>query len=130
MPLIRLSAGSATSEGRAQRNLEGEIGKRDFNAALKLADATWNETMNRLQVEGGTEEQRRTFYSAVYRSLIFPHRFFEFDENQKPVYFSPYDGKVHPGYLYTDTGYWDTFRASHPLYNLLFPDHARQPGCV
>jgi predicted alpha-1,2-mannosidase len=58
----------------------------------------------------------------VYRSLIFPHRFHEFDENNKPIYFSPYDGKVHSGHLYTDTGYWDTFRASHPLYNLLFPE--------
>jgi predicted alpha-1,2-mannosidase len=54
--------------------------------------------------------------------VIFPHRFYEFDENQKPVYFSPYDGKIHSGYMYTDTGFWDTFRASHPLYNLLFPE--------
>ncbi len=76
----------------------------------------------RIQVEGGTEEQQPTFYSAFYRSVIFPHRFHELDEQGKPVYFSPYDGKVHSGHLYTDTGFWDTFRASHPLYNLLFPE--------
>jgi len=115
-------ASSYLSPTQAQRNLDREIGKRDFNAALQFADAAWNDTMNRLRVEGGSEEQQRTFYSAVYRSLIFPHRFHELDENNKPVYFSPYDGKVHSGYLYTDTGYWDTFRASHPLYNLLFPE--------
>ncbi len=115
-------ASSYLSPAQAQRNLDREIGKRDFNAALEFADATWNETMNKLRVEGGSEEQQRTFYSAVYRSLIFPHRFHEFDENNRPVYFSPYDGKVHRGHLYTDTGYWDTFRASHPLYNLLFPE--------
>lgn len=115
-------ASSYISPAQAQRNLDREIGQRDFDAVLAAADATWNSTLNRIQIEGGTQEQQRTFYSAIYRSVIFPHRFFEFDENDKPVYFSPYDGKVYQGKLYTDTGYWDTFRASHPLYNLLFPE--------
>lgn len=121
-PVTCKVASSYISPEQAQRNLDREIGKRGFDAVLKDADAKWNETMNRLKVEGGTEEQQRTFYSAVYRSLIFPHRFFEYDENNQPAYFSPYDGKIHSGRLYTDTGYWDTFRASHPLYNLLFPE--------
>lgn len=115
-------ASSYISPVQAQRNLDREIGKKDFNAVLAAADATWNDTLNRIQVEGGSEEQQRTFYSALYRSVIFPHRFFELDEDGKAVYFSPYDGKIHQGTLYTDTGYWDTFRASHPLYNLLFPE--------
>jgi len=115
-------ASSYISPEQAQRNLDREIGNADFDTVLKRADARWNETFDRIRVEGGTEEQHRTFYSALYRSVIFPHRFHEFDENQKPVYFSPYDGKVHSGYLYTDTGFWDTFRASHPLYNILFPE--------
>lgn len=115
-------ASSYISAEQAQRNLDREIGNADFDAVLARADAKWNETFNRIRVEGGSEEQQRTFYSAFYRSVIFPHRFYEFDEQGKPVYFSPYDGKVHPGYLYTDTGFWDTFRASHPLYNLLFPE--------
>jgi predicted alpha-1,2-mannosidase len=78
--------------------------------------------LNRARVEGGTEEQRRTFYSALYRSILFPHRFNEEDADGNPIYFSPYDGKVHQGYMFTDSGYWDTFRAAHPLYNLLFPE--------
>jgi predicted alpha-1,2-mannosidase len=119
-------ASSYISPEQAQRNLDREIGKANFDTVLKRADAKWNETFNLIRVEGGTEEQQRTFYSAFYRSVIFPHRFFEFDESGKPVYFSPYDGKVHSGYLYTDTGFWDTFRASHPLYNLLFPEVGAQ----
>jgi predicted alpha-1,2-mannosidase len=115
-------ASSYISPEQAQRNLDREIGTAGFDEVLQKADATWNKTMERLQVEGGTEEQHRTFYSAVYRSVIFPHRFYEFGADGKPVYFSPYDGKIHQGYLYTDTGFWDTFRASHPLYNLLFPE--------
>ena len=115
-------ASSYLGAAQAQHNLEREIGNADFDTVLKRADAKWNETFSRVLVEGGTEEQRRTFYTAFYRSVIFPHRFFELDEQGKPVYFSPYDSKQHSGYLYTDTGFWDTFRASHPLYNLLFPE--------
>ena len=116
------AASSYISHEQAQRNLDREIGKADFDTVLKGADARWNETFDLIRVEGGTEEQQRTFYSALYRSVIFPHRFHELDADGKPVYFSPYDGKIHSGYLYTDTGFWDTFRASHPLYNLLFPE--------
>jgi predicted alpha-1,2-mannosidase len=115
-------ASSFISPAQAQRNLDREIGNADFDTMLKRADAKWNELFDLIRIEGGTEEQQRTFYSAFYRSVIFPHRFHEYDEQGKAVYFSPFDGKVHSGHLYTDTGLWDTFRASHPLYNILFPD--------
>ncbi len=119
-------ASSYISPEQALLTLNREIGKVDFDTVRKQAEAKWNETLGRIKVEGGTEEQQRTFYSAFYRSVIFPHRFFEFDDKDKPVYFSPFDGKVHEGYFYTDTGYWDTFRASHPLYNILFPEISGQ----
>jgi predicted alpha-1,2-mannosidase len=115
-------ASSYLSPEQAQRNLDREIGNADFDTVRRLAEDQWNAMMNRIKVEGGTEEQQRTFYSAMYRSFLFPHRFHELDAQDKPVYFSPYDGKVYAGYMYTDTGYWDTFRASHPLYNLLVPE--------
>lgn len=119
-------ASSYISHEQAKRNLDREIGDADFDTVRAKAKAKWNETMNRIKVEGGSHEQQRTFYSALYRSVIFPHRFFEYDASNKPVYFSPFDGKVHQGYLYTDTGLWDTFRASHPLYNILFPEISAQ----
>jgi predicted alpha-1,2-mannosidase len=119
-------ASSYISPEQAQLTLDREIGKADFEAVRKQAAAKWNETFARIKVEGGTLEQQRTFYSAFYRSVIFPHRFFEINAENKPVYYSPYDGKLHEGYLYTDTGYWDTFRASHPIYNLLFPEISGQ----
>lgn len=119
-------ASSYISAEQAQRTMDREIGTADFDAIHQKAEAKWSETFKRIEIEGGTLEQRRTFYSAFYRSVIFPHRFFEYDANDKPVYFSPFDGKVHEGYFYTDTGYWDTFRASHPLYNILFPEISGQ----
>jgi len=115
-------ASSFISAEQALRNLEAEIGNADFATLRARAEARWNETLNRAQITGGTEEQQRTFYSALYRSVLFPHRFYERDSQGQPVYYSPYDGKVHSGFMYTDTGYWDTFRAAHPLYNLLFPE--------
>jgi predicted alpha-1,2-mannosidase len=115
-------ASSFISPEQALRNLQREIGEADFDAVRRRAEARWNDLLGRARVEGGTEEQQRTFYSALYRSVLFPHRFYEEDDAGRPIYFSPYDGKIHPGYLYTDSGYWDTFRAAHPLYNLLFPE--------
>ena len=73
-------------------------------------------------MQGGSEDQRRTFYSCLYRALLFPEKFYEFNVQGKPVHYSPYDGRLHDGVLYTDSGFWDTFRAAHPLYNLLFPE--------
>jgi predicted alpha-1,2-mannosidase len=115
-------ASSFISPEQARRNLDQEIGGADFETIRQRAEARWNETLNRARVEGGTEEQQRTFYSALYRSVLFPHRFNEIDAAGQPVYFSPYDGKIHHGFMFTDSGYWDTFRAAHPLYNLLFPE--------
>jgi predicted alpha-1,2-mannosidase len=125
-PVTCKVASSYISLEQAERTLAREIGDSDFNAVHQKAEAKWNETFAKIKIEGGSEEQQRTFYSAFYRSIIFPHRFFEYDANDKPVYFSPYDGKVHEGYLYTDTGLWDTFRACHPLYNLIFPEVSAQ----
>ncbi|MGE5609261.1 MAG: GH92 family glycosyl hydrolase [Bacillota bacterium] len=107
---------------QAQRNIDREIGKADFDTVRQQAEQCWNSALGRVKIEGGTEEQHRTFYSALYRSVLFPNRFHEPNEQGKPVYYSPYDGKIHSGVMYTDSGYWDTFRAAHPLYNLLFPE--------
>ncbi len=117
-------ASSFISAAQAEQNLEREIGEADFTTIRQRAESRWNEALGRARVTGGTEDQQRTFYSALYRSLLFPHRFYEFDKAGKPVYFSPYDGKVHGGHLYTDSGFWDTFRAAHPLICLLYPEIA------
>jgi len=115
-------ASSFISPDQALRNMRQEIGSADFDVLKKRADDRWNEMLGRARVEGGTADQQRTFYSTFYRSILFPHKFYELSDEGKPIYFSPYDGKMHDGYLYTDTGFWDTFRAAHPLYNLLFPE--------
>lgn len=116
------AASSYISPEQAMVNLQKEVGGADFDTTRKQAEARWNEMLGRVRVEGGLEEQRRTFYSCLYRSLLFPEKFYEINSLGKAVHYSPYDGKLHEGVLYTDSGFWDTFRAAHPLYNLLFPE--------
>lgn len=114
-------ASSFISEEQAVRNLETELGTDDFETVKAKAQARWDEVLGRIEVAGGTEEQYRTFYSCLYRSTLFPRKFYEIGAAGKPVHYSPYNGEVLPGYMYTDTGFWDTFRSLFPLLNLVYP---------
>ena len=114
------TASSFISLEQAWRNL-GEVEGKSFAQVKEEARQSWNDVLGRIQVGGGTEDQYRTFYSCLYRSTLFPRKFYEIDENGKPVHYSPYNGQICEGYLYTDTGFWDTFRALFPLLNLAYP---------
>jgi predicted alpha-1,2-mannosidase len=113
-------ASSFISPEQAERNLQ-EIGADDFETVKQKGRAAWNQQLGRIRVEGGSEAQQRTFYSCLYRALLFPRKFYELDAAGQPVHYSPYNGKTLPGYLYTDTGFWDTFRSLFPFLNLLYP---------
>ncbi len=114
-------ASSFISPEQAELNLK-EIGSNDFETVRQQGRAAWNKALGRIDIEGGTSDQQRTFYSCLYRSLLFPRKFYEVDAGGKIVHYSPFNGQVLPGYLYTDTGFWDTFRALFPFLNLLYPD--------
>jgi predicted alpha-1,2-mannosidase len=114
-------ASSFISAEQAERNLQ-ELGNDNFDAIKEKGKAAWNQVLGRIAVEGGTDEQQRTFYSCLYRALQFPRKFYELDAAGQPVHYSPFNGEVRPGYLYTDTGVWDTFRALFPLLNLVYPE--------
>lgn len=113
-------ASSFISLDQAYRNLE-ELGDDDFETVKSKAQARWDEVLGRIEVSGGTVDQYRTFYSCLYRSTLFPRKFYEIDADGNPVHYSPYNGEVLSGYMYTDTGFWDTFRALFPLLNLVYP---------
>ncbi|QDA60121.1 GH92 family glycosyl hydrolase [Hymenobacter jejuensis] len=113
-------ASSFISPEQAELNLK-EIGNDDFEAVKQKAKTAWNKELSRIQIEGGTPDQQRTFYSCLYRSLLFPRKFYELDAAGNVVHYSPYNGQVLSGYLYTDTGFWDTFRSLFPFLNLMYP---------
>jgi predicted alpha-1,2-mannosidase len=114
-------ASSFISFEQAERNLQ-EIGNKDFDQIKKEGREIWNKELSRIKVEGGTPDQIATFYSCLYRSLLFPRKFYEYDENGDVVHYSPYNGEVLPGYMFTDTGFWDTFRSLFPFLNLMYPE--------
>jgi predicted alpha-1,2-mannosidase len=107
---------------QAERNLESEIGDRGFDEVRSEGEAVWNGLLGRAKVREADESQLRTFYTCLYRALLFPHRWYEFDNDGKPYHYSPYDGRLHPGVLYADNGFWDTHRTVYPLLSLLYPE--------
>lgn len=104
---------SFISEEQAEKNLRREI--KDFNLE-KIAEYgknIWNETLGKLDVTGGTDDERTVFYTSLYRTY---ERMICLSEDGK--YFSAYDGKVHDDEgmpFYVDDWIWDTYRATHPL---------------
>ncbi len=124
--LVIKTASSFISREQALLNLKREIGEKSFDAIREDAKGEWNKQLERIAVSGGSPEQEATFYSCLYRTLLFPRKFYEMDAAGKTVHYSPYDGQVHDGYMYTDNGFWDTFRAVHPLFTLVYPSKSAE----
>lgn len=113
---------SYISPEQAEVTMTRELGKHSLVEVTKQAAAdVWNQLLNRVLVEGGTEEDMKTFYSCMFRANLFSHKFYEEKEDGSPYYYSPYDEKIHDGYMFTDNGFWDTFRSQFPLTNILHP---------
>lgn len=113
-------ASSFISHEQAERNL-AELGDAEFDTVKAKGEAIWNAELGRIAVTGGTDDQLRTFYSCLYRVLLYPRKFYEYDAAGAIVHYSPYNGQVLPGYLFTDNGFWDTFRAVFPFFNVMYP---------
>ena len=118
-------ASSFISYEQAELNLK-ELGNRSFDQIKEDGEKRWNEILGKVEVETTNIDQLRTFYSSLYRSVLFPRSFFEYDKAGNIIHYSPYNGKVLPGYMFTDTGFWDTFRGLFPLLNLLYPEMNRK----
>lgn len=113
-------ASSFISFEQAERNLN-EVKSKSFEQVSKEGKQQWNEVLGRVQVEDKNIDRLRTFYSCLYRSTLFPRDFSEIDGMGKRIHYSPYNGEILPGEMFTDTGFWDTFRSLFPLLNLLYP---------
>lgn len=115
-------ASSFISTAQAELNLQRELGDDTFDMTKRKAAKTWNDQLGRIEVTGGSLAQQRTFYTALYRTLLFPRMFYEIDAQGQVVHYSPYNGEVLPGYMFTDNGFWDTFRAVFPFFTVMFRD--------
>lgn len=114
-------ASSFISHEQAEINLK-ELGNKSFDQIKEQGRSRWNKILGRIEVEDDNIDNLRTFYSSLYRSVLFPRSFYETDINGNTIHYSPYNGQVLPGYMFTDTGFWDTFRCLFPFLNLMYPD--------
>ena len=124
-------ASSFISPEQAELNLK-ELDGKDFEAVKAAGRDRWNDVLGAIEIEDEDIDRLRTFYSCLYRSVLFPRSFYEIDGKGDVVHYSPYNGEVRPGYMFTDTGFWDTFRALFPLLNLAYPsmNEKMQAGLV
>ena len=113
-------ASSFISYKQAELNLK-ELGKDCFDDIAAKGRDNWNQVLGKIEVNDDNIDNLRTFYSCLYRSVLFPRSFYEIDEEGKIMHYSPYNGQVLPGYMFTDTGFWDTFRCLFPFLNVLYP---------
>ncbi|MEQ8848264.1 GH92 family glycosyl hydrolase [Botrimarina sp.] len=113
---------SFISHDQAATNLRREVGASNYDQVRSRSRDAWNNRLACIQIEGATPHQCVTFYSCLYRFFLFPRILHEVDDNGATVHYSPYSGRVEPGEMYADNGFWDTFRAVYPLLSLIDPD--------
>ncbi|MCX6325174.1 MAG: GH92 family glycosyl hydrolase [Bacteroidia bacterium] len=115
--LVRYAV-SYISPEQAKINFDKELTNISFDDLTKSGKKAWEKVISQIQVKGGTEAQKRTFYTSLYRTY---ERMI--DINEGGIYFSGYDNKVHESIrpFYVDDWIWDTYRAHHPLRTILNP---------
>ena len=115
-------ASSFISPEQAELNLTRETGQDSFEETREKAKNVWENELSRISIEDNNTDNIKTFYSCLYRVLLFPRKFYEINEKNEVVHYSPYNGEVLPGYMFTDNGFWDTFRAVFPFFNMMYPE--------
>lgn len=116
---VTLKVGTSfISIDQARENLEKEIPEFDFEKVKEQTKQIWESYLNRVQMEGGSKNERSIFYTAMYHSLLFPRKFSEYGK-----YYSAFDDTIHNGESYNDFSLWDTFRGEHPWLTIIAPDH-------
>lgn len=113
-------ASSFISEEQAVLNLK-ELDESTFDEIREKGEQRWNEVLSKIKIEDDNIDNLRTFYSNLYRTLLFPRNLAEIDADGNIYHYSPYNGEVNSGYMFTDTGFWDTFRSLFPFLNLVYP---------
>lgn len=112
-------ATSFISQEQAILNYKKELENKSFDEVHQSAKAEWEKYLSRIEIEDNDEERKKTFYSCLYRVFLWPRRFYEIDEKGEIVHLNMHSGKVEKGYMYTDNGFWDTFRTVYPLLSVL-----------
>ncbi len=116
--IVNLKIGSSfISIDQAQENIDKEISGWDFEKSKTECRNVWEKQLKRIEIEGGTNDQKTNFYTSMYHSLLYPRIFSEYGR-----YYSAFDDTIHNGVSYNDYSLWDTYRALHPLLIFTAPE--------
>ncbi len=115
-------ATSFISIEQAKRNYETELKGNPLARIEENAKREWEDLLSRIRVSDENPERKKTFYSCLYRTMLYPRIFYEYDGAGKPVHYNADTGKTERGVFYTDNGFWDTYRTVYPLLSILMPD--------
>lgn len=111
-------ATSFISIAQAELNLS-RLKDQTFEALKEKAEQKWLNYLNRIDVTTKNKEQLNTFYTMMYRAFLFPQKFYELNEDMEPIHYNTLAKEVRNGYLYTNNGFWDTYKTVYPLYSLI-----------
>ncbi len=114
--LAKVALSAVSIEG-ARKNLAAELDHWDFDRVRAEADRSWNEELGKIEARGGTESQLKTFYTALYHTMLAPNLFMDVDGKYRGRDFQTHSAVGFNNY--TVFSLWDTFRAAHPLYNII-----------
>ena len=112
---------SFISVEQAQRNLDRETGK-PMDELRADAINEWEKHLSKIEIETDCEEQKKTFYTCLYRMFLFPRVFYEFDGDNAMKHYSPADGSIRDGSMYSDNGFWDTYKTVYPMFSIILSD--------
>ena len=110
---------SPTSTAGAMKNLEAEIPGWDFTQIKKEASAKWEKELSKIEVETQNENDKKTFYTAMYHTMMSPVLYQDVDGKYLDIDQNIHEAKDFTNY--TIFSLWDTYRALHPLYNIIQP---------
>jgi predicted alpha-1,2-mannosidase len=115
-------ATSYISIEQAKENFKQELSQKDFDILKEDNEKLWESYLSKIEIESKLEERMKTFYSCLYRMFLYPHMFHEITADGKTIHYCPHDGSIAEGVMYTDNGFWDTFRTVYPLFSLIIPE--------
>jgi predicted alpha-1,2-mannosidase len=114
--LLKVAISPVSIDG-ARKNLNAELPDWDFNVIMEKAKTAWNKVLSKIEVEGGSIEERTIFYTALYHATLQPNIYMDVDRKYRST-----NGEVYVAMdfdNYTQFSLWDTFRAAHPLYTII-----------
>ncbi|GGH80053.1 putative alpha-1,2-mannosidase [Pullulanibacillus pueri] len=108
--------------GQAQLNLNRELVPYDFNQLKATSASQWEYYLNKIEVSHRDMSLIKTFYHCMYRLFLFPQKFYENNEAGEPMHYDTTSRQIKPGVMYTNNGFWDTYRSVYPLFSLIIPE--------